>query len=221
MTFWPPLRHLYQSRPRLLVAFLLSVVSFFLIPASQSLAQRLLIGWNVLAWLYLLSLWWLMLRTPAKDIARIARVQDESAGTVLALVCVACLVSILAILFELGEVKHLKDAAQVRHIVLTVTTLVVSWSLLPTAFAMHYAHMFYLSKTESHKALLFPDKLHDPGYWDFIYYSFTLAVASQTADVATGNTTIRQVTTLQAVLSFIFNLAILGLSINVGAGLLN
>ncbi|MCK8414385.1 DUF1345 domain-containing protein, partial [Erwinia amylovora] len=96
-------------------------------PASQSLAQRLLIGWNVLAWLYLLSLWWLMLRTPAKDIARIARVQDESAGTVLALVCVACLVSILAILFELGEVIHLKDAAQVRHIVLTVTTLVVSW----------------------------------------------------------------------------------------------
>ncbi|MCK8346414.1 DUF1345 domain-containing protein, partial [Erwinia amylovora] len=102
MSIWPPLRHLYQARPRLLVACLLSVVSFFLIPASQSLAQRLLFGGNVLAWLYLLSLWWLMLRTPAKDIARIARVQDESAGTVLAIVCVACLVSILAILFDLG-----------------------------------------------------------------------------------------------------------------------
>lgn len=162
-----------------------------------------------------------MLRTPAKDIARIARVQDESAGTVLALVCIACLVSILTILFELGAVKHLGDKAQAQHIALTVATLVVSWSLLPTAFAMHYAHMFYLSKTKSAKALLVPDALSEPGYWDFIYYSFTIAVASQTADIATGNTAIRRVTTLQAILSFIFNLAILGLSINVGAGLLS
>ncbi|CCG87267.1 DUF1345 domain-containing protein [Erwinia piriflorinigrans] len=221
MALLPPFKHLYQARPRLLIAFLLAVVSFFFISAGQSLAQRLLISWNVLAWLYLLSLWWLMLRTPANNIARIARVQDESAATVLALVCIACLVSILAILFELGEVKHLKDAAQVRHIVLTVATLVVSWSLLPTAFAMHYAHMFYLNDSASHKALLFPDGQSKPGYWDFIYYSFTIAVASQTADVATGNTTIRRLTILQAVLSFIFNLAILGLSINVGAGLLN
>jgi uncharacterized membrane protein len=46
-------------------------------------------------------------------------------------------------------------------------------------------------------------------------------VAAQTADVATGTTGIRQITLLQSVISFVFNLAILGLSVNVGAGLLN
>lgn len=215
-----PFKHYYHARPRLLIALLAAIICFFLLPASQPLAQRLLISWNLLAWLYLFSLWWLMMNTPATGIAAIARAEDESAATVLALVCVTCLVSILAILLELAAVKHLSGADKAQHIALTATTLLVSWSLLPTAFAMHYAHMYYLDDAPD-KTLLFPDKLPDPGYWDFIYYSFTIAVAAQTADVATGNTRVRRMTTLQAVLSFIFNLAILGLSINVGAGLLS
>lgn len=215
------LKHYYHARPRLLAAFVLAVVSFFLLPASQPLVQRLLIGWNVLGWLYLLFLWWLLLRTPTKEIARIAREQDESAATVLALVCLTCLVSILTILFELGTVKQLPQAQQAGHIALTASTLVVSWTLLPTAFTMHYAHMYYQQGAKGHRTLLFPDKPSEPGYWDFVYYSFTIAVAAQTADVATGNTAVRKITTLQAVLSFVFNLAILGLSINVAAGLLS
>lgn len=214
------LRHYYHARPRLLAAFIVAVTSYFFLPANQPLVQKLLISWNIMAWLWLLFLWWVLLTTPTREIARIAREQDESAATVLALVCVTCLVSILAILSELGAVKHLSQADQARHIALTALTLIVSWSLLPTAFAMHYAHMYYQGDREK-KVLLFPDKIAEPGYWDFIYYSFTIAVAAQTADVATGNTAVRRITTLQAVLSFLFNLAVLGLSINVGAGLLS
>lgn len=221
MNLLHPIRHYYHSRPRLLMAFFLAIVSFFLLPGSQSVLQKLLISWNVLAWFYLLFLWWMMLRTPAKGIARLAREQDESASTVLALVCLTCLVSILAILFELGAVKHLTGADKIQHIVLTAATLVVSWLLLPTAFTMHYAHMHYLHDDSANKVLLFPDNIAQPGYWDFAYFSFTIAVAAQTADVGTGNTAVRKISLLQAVLSFIFNLAILGLSINVGAGLMS
>jgi uncharacterized membrane protein len=215
------LKHYYHARPRLLVALVLAVVCFFFLPGQQPLVQRLLVSWNVLAWLYLLFLWWLLLRTPTDRIAHIAREQDESAGTVLALVCLTCLVSLLTILFELTAVKHLPQAQQAGHIALTAATLVVSWSLLPTAFAMHYAHLYYQQEGQGEKTLLFPEKPEQPGYWDFIYYAFTIAVAAQTADVSTGNTRVRRITTLQAVLSFLFNLAILGLSINVAAGLLS
>ena len=69
--------------------------------------------------------------------------------------------------------------------------------------------------------MIFPEKPGEPVYWDFLYYSFTIAVASQTADVATGSTDMRQITLLHSVISFVFNLAILGLSVNVGAGLLS
>jgi len=69
--------------------------------------------------------------------------------------------------------------------------------------------------------MIFPEKPDEPGYWDFLYFSFTVAIASQTADVVTGTTGMRQISLLQSVISFVFNLAILGLSVNVAAGLLS
>jgi uncharacterized membrane protein len=183
--------------------------------------QRLLIGWNVLAWLYLFFMWFRMLRTDVQDIPHIARMQDESAGLVLGMVILGCLVSILAILIELTSLKHLTGTPRVLHLLLTGTTLAVSWALLPTSFAMHYAHHHYLHRSKDVTPMIFPEKPEEPGYWDFLYFSFTIAVASQTADVATGTTDMRQITLLQSVVSFVFNLAILGLSVNVGAGLLN
>lgn len=105
------------------------------------------------------------------------------------------------------------------HLLLTVATLIVL-VLLPSSFAMHYAHQHYLHRTQDVTLMIFPEKPEDPDT-GLLYYAFTIAVASQTADVATGTTGIRQITLLQSVISFVFNLAILGLSVNVGAGLLN
>ena len=206
---------------RLLIAMLAGVICFLALPPELGDLQRLLIGWNVLAWLYLFFMWFRMLRTDVQDIPHIARMQDESAGLVLGMVILGCLVSILAILIELTSLKHLTGTPRVLHLLLTGTTLAVSWALLPTSFAMHYAHHHYLHRSQNVTPMIFPEKPEEPGYWDFLYFSFTIAVASQTADVATGTTDMRQITLLQSVVSFVFNLAILGLSVNVGAGLLN
>ncbi|MDF7662644.1 DUF1345 domain-containing protein [Erwiniaceae bacterium L1_54_6] len=219
MTF--SFRTYYHARSRLLMAILAGVVCFFALPAQSGYLQRLLISWNVLAWLYLFFMWLRMLRTGVEDIPHIARMQDESAGLVLGLVILGCMVSILAILLELPSLKHLSGTPRLMHLLLTGATLVVSWALLPTAFAMHYAHHHYLRRSKDVTPMIFPEKPQEPGYWDFLYFSFTIAVAAQTADVATGTTDIRQIALLQSVVSFVFNLAILGLSVNVGAGLLS
>jgi Predicted membrane protein len=104
------------------------------------------------------------------------------------MVILGCLVSILAILIELTSLKHLTGTPRVLHLLLTGTTLAVSWALLPTSFAMHYAHHHYLHRSKDVTPMIFPEKPEEPGYWDFLYFSFTIAVASQTADVATGTT---------------------------------
>lgn len=215
------LRHYFHARTRLLISIIAGLACFFILPAHLGVLQRLMIGWNVLAWLYLFFLWFRMLRTEAKNIPHIAKTQDESATVVLTLVTLACLISILAILLELGSLKDLTGSARVWHILLTATTLIASWALLPTSFAMHYAHHHYLRRSKDVTPMIFPEKPDEPGYWDFLYFSFTIAVASQTADVATGTTDMRQIALLQSVISFLFNLAILGLSINVGAGMLS
>lgn len=216
-----PVKHYLTARPRLLLSIGAGVVCYGLLPAHFTVLLRLMIAWNALAWLYLIFLWWEMLRAEPEDIRTIALRQDESASTVLALVTLTCLVSVLVILLELSNLKQMSGSDKVWHLILTGATLVVSWSLLPTSFAMHYAHLFYRDRNSKMLALIFPNEVKKPHYWDFLYFSFTIAVASQTADVATGTAEVRKVALLQSVISFVFNLAILGLSINVGAGLLS
>ncbi|AKP33681.1 DUF1345 domain-containing protein [Yersinia aleksiciae] len=218
-----PIKHYLHARPRLLFSVGAGVVTYFLLPTHYTLLLRLMVSWNVSAWLYLLFLWLQLLRTNPAKISKIAKVQDESASMVLSIVSMACLASILVILFELSTANQLSGSAKAFHLILTGMTLLVSWLLLPTAFTMHYAHLFYLprDKSETILPLLFPKEITTPSYWDFLYFSFTIGVASQTADVSTGTSDIRRVVLLQSVLSFIFNMTILGLSINVGAGLLN
>ena len=108
---------------------------------------------------------------------------------------------------------------RIVHFALTFSTLVGAWLLVPTAFAVHYAHLFYLSP-DAEKPVVFPDGDKEPTYWDFIYFSLTIAVASQTADVTVNSTQARKIVMLQEILSFIFNISILGLCINVSASLI-
>lgn len=212
--------HLF-ARLRLLISVAAGIVCYYVLPAQLGTLQRLLISWNVLAWLYLTFIWFRMLRTDVNEIQRIARIQDQSAALVLSMVIFACMASIVAILSELPSLRSLSGTPLGLHIVLTAMTLLASWTLLPSSFAMHYAHHHYLHRSKDVTPMIFPEKPKDPGYWDFLYFSFTIAVASQTADVATGTTGMRKITLLQSVISFLFNLAILGLSVNVGAGLLS
>jgi uncharacterized membrane protein len=58
-----------------------------------------------------------------------------------------------------------------------------------------------------------------PIFWDFAYFSFTIAAACQTADVSTTQQVIRKVVIAHALISFLFNASILGFAINVSAGL--
>jgi uncharacterized membrane protein len=68
----------------------------------------------------------------------------------------------------------------------------------------------------------FPDETanFEPDYSDFLYFSFTIAVASQTADVVITNRSVRRLVLLQSVLSFVFNTAIVAFTINMAASLL-
>jgi uncharacterized membrane protein len=85
-------------------------------------------------------------------------------------------------------------------------------------FTLHYADMFYSAGSDD-RPLRFPDT-GMPVFWDFAYFSFTIAAACQTADVSTAQGAIRKVVIAHSVLSFFFNASILGFAINVTAGLI-
>jgi len=107
---------------------------------------------------------------------------------------------------------------RLAHYAFTGATVVGSWCLLATLFAFHYARAYYRSPAER-RALRFPDGETCPDYWDFLYFSFTIAVAAQTSDVSVMSRPMRRIVLAQSVLGFFYNVAILGLAINIAAGL--
>jgi len=67
--------------------------------------------------------------------------------------------------------------------------------------------------------LKFPGQ-QSPDYWDFVYFSFVIAMTSQVSDVAITSKVIRRVATVHGVLSFFFNVSVLALTVNMVSNLI-
>ena len=210
------LRHLIVSRPRLAIGLGAGIAAAFLLPDRLGLVPRGLLGWNVTVWSYLLMVAWLMTRVDHQQVRAIAQQEDPTALAVLAIMSAAAVASIAAIVLELSNARSLAFSQRVFHYLLTGSTVVGSWCLVGVLFAFHYAVIYYLSPSKQ-RALGFPDQETRPDYWDFLYFSFTIAVAAQTSDITVLSRTMRKAVLAQSVLSFFFNAAILGLSINIAA----
>ncbi|AOJ77789.1 DUF1345 domain-containing protein [Burkholderia ubonensis] len=216
MTLYP---QVLRNRPRLVAAFAAGVLCALVLPLPLRSTVRALIGWDVAVWLYLALMWVRMVTAHHHQVREIAIREDENATTVLTIICFATVASVAAIAIELATAKGVGFRAGLGHYAVTVATLFGAWFLIPTIFTLHYARLYYGSPCAD-RALRFPDDHPEPDYWDFLYFSFTIAVASQTADVALGSRPARRAVLSQSILSFYFNMAVLGLSINVAAGLL-
>jgi uncharacterized membrane protein len=212
-------QQLLRTRPRLLVAILIGVVAGLVLPPGWSAVSRALIAWNITVWFYLLLIAWLMLRSTHVQVRKIAEQEDRSASVILVIMTIAAVVSLAAIVLELTAVKELSLAHRLAHYAFTAATVAGSWLLVGTLFTFHYARVYYQSPIDE-RALRFPDEELSPDYWDFLYFSFTIAVAAQTSDIAVMTRSLRKAVLVQSVLSFVFNVAIVGLSINIAAGLL-
>jgi len=212
------MKNLFLGHPRLWIALLAGTAVFFLLPREWSMLNRVLVSWNggVVLFLILIAFW--MTHLSAEQICTKYIEEDESAPFILVVVIVAAVASLFAILEPLATIKQVSGAVRTAHFALAAVTLINSWLLVPTMFTTHYADMFY-SATDQERPLHFPNTPM-PVFWDFAYFSFTIAAACQTADVSTQSAGIRKTVIAQTLVSFLFNASILGFAINVTAGLI-
>ena len=106
------------------------------------------------------------------------------------------------------------------HTVLSIAGVFASWLLLHTYYALHYAKSYYdeTDNTEMkpvQKGLQFPGDKDVVDYWDFMYYSFTIAMCYQTSDVSVMSPAMRRLTIVHSIVSFFFVLVGLGLMVNI------
>ncbi|RCJ40094.1 hypothetical protein A6770_38230 [Nostoc minutum NIES-26] len=141
-----------------------------------------------------------------------------------ALIITAACISVLAIGFLLNDKKGISPIILTLHIILSITTIVSSWLLVHTLFALQYAHSCYHNVSHNGREIVsggldFPDD-RDPDYWDFLYFSFVIGMTSQVSDIQTTSRYMRRLALIHGVLSFFFNTSILAMSINIIASLI-
>jgi uncharacterized membrane protein len=212
------MRNLFFEHPRLWISVIAGCAVFFLLPGQWTVLSRVLVAWNAGVMLFLALIFQWMMHLSAVQICSKYIEEDASAPIILVVVTVAAMLSLVAIVEPLATIKQVSGWVRAAHFALAALTLINSWILVPTMFTTHYADLYYSVKEDA-RPLHFPQSPM-PVFWDFVYFSFTIAAACQTADVATLDTKIRRTVIVHTFISFLFNASILGFAINVTAGLI-
>jgi uncharacterized membrane protein len=206
-----------KARPRLFIAaaFGLGVTAILFFVSDWRMVTKFLVGWNVGVVFYLTLVLSLVAKSDVHRIRRRAAMQDEGQFTILVLIIVSAAASIAAIFAELGTGSG--NPRLPGHLILATTTILFSWAFIHSMFALHYAHEYY-GDGRDHRigGVAFPDD-SEPDYWDFAYFSFTIGMCAQVSDVTVSSKVIRRTVLLHSVLSFIFNAALLALTVNIAA----
>jgi uncharacterized membrane protein len=212
------MNNLFLGHPRIWISLIAGGALFFFLPHDWSILSRVLVCWNGGVILFLTLIFFWMTRLTAAQICTQYIEEDETAPFILIVVVIAAVASLFAIVEPLATIKHVSGSVRAAHFALAALTLIDSWLLVPVMFTTRYADMFY-SAAQDDRPLHFPNT-PEPVFWDFAYFSFTIAAACQTADVSTERADIRRVVIAQTLISFLFNATILGFAINVTAGLI-
>jgi len=203
-------------RPRLLSSAALAVVltAVLFVATPWGFATRLLVGWDVGVTLYLILVFVMMIGAGASEIRRHAAEQDEGQLAILVSTVGAGLVSLVAILAQLSSGNGSRGPAR---LILAASTILLSWAFIHTMFALHYAHEFYGEDSGLGGGMAFPGGDEEPDYWDFVYFSFVIGMTSQVSDVGVTSKVIRRTVAAHGVVSFVFNAALLALTVNIAA----
>jgi len=209
---------LARLHARLLISILIGIAVTVALGATDwRTPTKLLAGWDVGVALYLLLIYRVISGVPVSAIRQRAAIQDDGDFALLVLSPAAAIASLAAVILELGNTQSSEGWA---NFAIGMGTILLSWFFLHTIFALHYAHEYYGERSDDRiGGLKFPG-LQAPDYWDFLYFSFVIAMTSQVSDVAITSKVIRRVVNVHGVLAFFFNISVLALTINMMSNLI-
>ena len=209
---------LLTGRGRLASALLagtLSVLATFRLPPEM----RTIISFDLASVVYVWLFYTLMSRTTAEQ-AEVLSGRDELRGAVTPVaVVLLSLVSVVAVAALLNNLARAPHWLNVIHLTTSLLAIVLAWLLAHIFFGLHFMAL-YLQRPSPGDASLYDRGLEfnnrpNAGYWDFMYFSFTIGMCFGTSDVTVTSTAMRRVTLLHAIFSFFFVAAIVGFVVNI------
>ncbi len=220
-----PLHKIYRSiraRPRMFISALFGVAVILLTPPDIGFTRAML-GWNAGVLLFLVLILTMMTRTDAVNIRDRAIAEEEGRFTVLTVVIAAAAMALIAIAVEILATKDLQGTSRALRLALTFLTVIDSWAFVHVIFTIYYAHEYHMEiKTRGQNnrgGLIFPgEKI--PDYFDFLYFALTIGMTAQTSDVVICSRRMRRLAIVHGLVSFVFTTAVISLTVNLGAQLL-
>lgn len=175
-------------------------------------------GWDA-GGLALLLLGVLVIRgSDAAATRRHAAADDPGRTAVYALVVLASAVSLLSSTALVRRAKLWPGPRGDALVLMCLATVALSWAVTHLAFALRYAHLYYRADDEGVGGLEWPGG-QAPAYFDFAYLAFTVGMCFQVSDVTVASPQIRRALLLHALLSFVYNTAVLAFVLNLVFGL--
>jgi uncharacterized membrane protein len=172
-------------------------------------------GWGAAACLYVAWVWITTARLDAEETARLATREDPGRAATDALLLAAGVSSLAEVGFILSKAGGTHGGERTALVASSVASVVLSWALIHTLFALRYARMYYGGTPGG---IDFGDGKR-PTYLDFAYVAFTIGMTFQVSDTDLQTREFRVVALRHALLSFLFGAVILATTINLVAGL--
>ncbi|WP_408886965.1 DUF1345 domain-containing protein [Limobrevibacterium gyesilva] len=211
-----------SARRRLFTGVLCGLVAGALLPAAILPLTRGILAWDIGCVVFLALAARMFTSEPVHQIARHAAREEEGEWTIFWMTVGAAIVSFAAIVGEFTVSKDVSPEQRGLHVALVAVTLLVSWLMTHTLFALRYAHEYYETLPGGAgvaRGLEFPGG-DAPDYWDFFYFALVLGMTFQVSDVTIHSRKLRRLAAAHGLLGFVFNTVILALSVNIGASLL-
>ncbi|HUC65532.1 MAG TPA: DUF1345 domain-containing protein [Stellaceae bacterium] len=203
---------------RLALATAAGLAVYLALPAAWLRSgERLALSWlaGIAVFLALVAL--VVVHASPEQVRRRARELDPRGWMITVILVAAATVSLFALGFTLEKPPNERAIAMATRLVLAGLTVVASWTLVHTTFALHYTHHYYGDRPagapQDRGGLAFPGE-EQPDYWDFLYFSFVIGMTCQVSDVQVTSRPMRRLTLMHGVLSFFFNTVILALAVN-------
>lgn len=210
-----------HSLQRVSISIILAVITFFVALKTQSQLIEIVSLWSVFALTYLIMSWIILFTKPIEEIKKTAAKDDGSAPYVFIMILLSAWGSMFMVLLLLIS-KDVHTSKSGFLVPITVTGMLLSWIMVHTLFAFHYAHDYYgpnkNDKTKHIGGLDFPGT-ESPDYIDFAYFSFVIGCTFQVSDIEISSRKIRRLVLVHQLISFGLNTFVLALSINLVASL--
>jgi uncharacterized membrane protein len=203
---------------------LIGVVISTILPVSFS--TSFIIGWDSAILIYIVSIIMMM---RANTLHGHLTQDHDGKVIILSLISIASLICLLAIVRQTQIGKDYQGMARILTIVLTVSTIFITWLMIQVTFAMQYAYLYFSEQRRGvPQPFMFPEIMGEDKdnsdetrtrvqatFEDFFYCAVAIGTSGQTADIAFTSKAGRKLATLHSIIAFVFNLVIISLLINI------